>query len=160
MVDPFSQKVMQLTSDQKIAFDEIIEFLKKSIKSNSDECMVHTLIGYVGSGKTTLTRFLTDWCNKNNMTYAGVAPTHKAKKVLENILNKDSFIEIITSIFLKIKNMENMDFDRLIFDIIWNNVDYNKPEDLIELISTRAIFDTTSKSKPLTIRELVNALNE
>lgn len=84
----------------------------------------------------------------------------KAYSLTYDKTNKDSFIEIITSIFLKIKNMENMDFDRLIFDIQWNNVDYNKPEDLIELISTRAIFDTTSKSKPLTIRELVNALNE
>jgi hypothetical protein len=95
---------MQLTSDQKIAFDEIIEFLKKSIKPNSDDCMVHTLIGYAGSGKTTLTRFLTDWCNKNNMTYAGVAPTHKAKKVLENILNKDSFIENSTFTVAKFLN--------------------------------------------------------
>ena len=86
---------MQLTSDQKIAFDEITKFLKVSIKSDGND-MIWTLIGYAGSGKTTLTRFIADWCNKNGISYAGVAPTHKAKKVLESVLNKESFIENTT----------------------------------------------------------------
>lgn len=74
--------------------------------------------------------------------------------------NKDSFIEIITSSFLKIKNVENIDFNRLTFDITWNIVDYNKPADLIELIRARAMADASSQSKSITIRELINALME
>lgn len=94
---------MQLTSDQKIAFDEITKFLKTSIKPDGND-MIWTLIGYAGSGKTTLTRFIADWCNKNGISYAGVAPTHKAKKVLESVLNKDSFIENSTFTVAKFLN--------------------------------------------------------
>ena len=83
---------MELTTDQKIAFDEIITFIKETIRPDYSN-MVWTLIGYAGSGKTTLTRFVADWCNSHSISYAGVAPTHKAKKVLESILNKDSFME-------------------------------------------------------------------
>lgn len=93
---------MQLTSDQKIAFDEITKFMKIVSKTESDG--IHTLIGYAGSGKTTLTKFLADWCNKNGITYAGVAPTHKAKKVLETVLNSGTFVESSTYTVAKFLN--------------------------------------------------------
>lgn len=84
----------------------------------------------------------------------------KAYSLTYDKTNKDSFLEIITTSFLRIKNMENIDYNRLTFDIQWNYVDYNKPAELIKIIRTRAIDDTSSKSKPLTIRELIDALNE
>ena len=51
-----------------------------------------------------MTRFVIDWCNKNNITFVGIAPTHKAKKVLEAVLNKDNFLENITFTVAKFLN--------------------------------------------------------
>jgi len=79
----------QLTPDQQIAFKEIKRFAK------SDES-IHTLVGYGGTGKTFLTRYIFYWAIDNNITIAGIAPTCKARKVLEQSLNTNSFIPAIT----------------------------------------------------------------
>lgn len=80
---------MNLTKDQKIALDEIIAFIK------SKE-IAHTLRGYAGTGKSFLTKYIFNWTSENQIIVAGIAPTHKAKKVLENILNQNSFVPVTT----------------------------------------------------------------
>jgi len=79
---------MSLTDDQQFAFDEIIEFIK------DDKYDFFTLKGNAGTGKTFLTKRISDWCIENNIKIVGMAPTHKAKRVLSNFLNKDSFMPI------------------------------------------------------------------
>jgi hypothetical protein len=68
-----------LTDDQQKAFAEIKEFI--SGKETS-----HCLAGYGGTGKTFLTRYILAWCQQRNISVAGLAPTHKARKVLESNL--------------------------------------------------------------------------
>ena len=76
---------MELTKDQKIAFDEIKAFIKSGNP-------VHTLTGFGGSGKTFLTKQIYYWAQEQHMTVAGIAPTHKARKVLEAVLNQACFM--------------------------------------------------------------------
>lgn len=79
-----------LTPDQAKALEEIIEFIEKSDEST------HTLRGFAGTGKSFLTRHIFELCHTKNITVAGMAPTHKARKVLERILSKDSILPVNT----------------------------------------------------------------
>lgn len=79
-----------LTPDQEKALEEIIEFIEKSDETS------HTLRGFAGTGKSFLTRHIFEWCHTKNITVAAMAPTHKARKVLEKILSKDSLLQVNT----------------------------------------------------------------
>ena len=83
----------KLTPDQQEALINILEFIKRPIEEYKD-CSV-ILYAAAGCGKTFLTRRIVDklrgWCN-----IAGVAPTHKSRKVLDKFLNKNSFNAIKT----------------------------------------------------------------
>jgi len=65
------------------------------------------LTGSAGTGKTTLTKFIAQACMENNMAICGIAPTHKAVHVLENVLNARNMLPIpvftIASILGKMK---------------------------------------------------------
>jgi hypothetical protein len=78
-----------LTPDQQSALDGIINF----IYNDPENCAV--LYAAAGCGKTFLTQVI---ANKVRGTHrvAGVAPTHKARKVLDKFLNKGSLIKIKT----------------------------------------------------------------
>jgi len=53
------------------------------------------LQGSAGTGKSTLTKYICNYYNEQkNTLVCAIAPTHKAKKVIENILNKDTIIPI------------------------------------------------------------------
>ena len=84
----------ELTSSQKIAFDKIIAFL------NSDIDRVFVLAGSAGTGKTTLTKiivkYIGDMKSALPLKVCGIAPTHKAKRVLSNVLNSNKFLLIPT----------------------------------------------------------------
>lgn len=82
-------KSISLTDDQEVAFREITDFVK------SDD-YIHTLSGFAGTGKTFLTKYIFWWAQDNNITVAGIAPTHKARKVLEKSLNTASFVQAVT----------------------------------------------------------------
>lgn len=79
-----------LTGDQEIALQQIIRFIQ-----NPDET-AYTLRGYAGTGKSFLTRHIFEWCYSKNITVAGVCPTHKARKVLEQVLNNNSIYHVTT----------------------------------------------------------------
>jgi shikimate kinase len=78
-----------LTSDQQNAKDTILEFIGNPEKRSI------VLYGAAGTGKSSLTRSILDEI-RCIYTVAGVAPTHKARKVLDRFLNVDSFITIKT----------------------------------------------------------------
>src|SRR5581483_10674486 len=75
-----------LTPDQEIALQGLLEFVARPIQTFADCATV--LYASAGCGKTYLTRFLADSL-KNKYALCGVAPTHKARKVLDHFLNKN-----------------------------------------------------------------------
>lgn len=80
-----------LTQDQKQAFDTVKYFLADF------ENPALTIAGSAGVGKTTLTKILADYIRDcSRMRIAAIAPTHKARRVLHYILNKDRFVTIPT----------------------------------------------------------------
>ena len=80
-----------LTEDQNTALNEIKVFL-------DNDAVTHTLVGHAGSGKTTLTKEVVKYVINKSMCVIGVAPTHKARKVLDMILNDSicSFVNVDT----------------------------------------------------------------
>lgn len=92
---------MVLTNDQKQALSGIIDFLYKPIESKDDACAI--LYAAAGCGKTYLTRVISDHV-RDHFRIAGVAPTHKAKKVLGISLNTNAFIKIKTMTIASLLN--------------------------------------------------------
>lgn len=78
----------ELTPDQESAKNTILSFLK-----NEDKHIL--LYGAAGTGKSRLVREIVDQI-RLNYTVAGVAPTHKARKILDRFLNTNSFMTIKT----------------------------------------------------------------
>jgi hypothetical protein len=89
-----------LNAGQQSALNHLQKFLRIPINSASLKTCCATLSGYAGTGKTTLTRKLVDSAKLMNLTVMGVAPTHKARKVLHYMLNSDRsvFSVVIQSI--------------------------------------------------------------
>jgi hypothetical protein len=83
---------MELSNDQEIVLKQIIEFIYKPIKEISDVAGI--MCGAAGCGKTFLTKIIV---SKIRQVYriAGVAPTHKARKILEDFLNKNQVFYLI-----------------------------------------------------------------
>jgi hypothetical protein len=84
---------MSLTTDQEIALTSIIKFITSPIRTKNDVAAV--LYSAAGCGKSYLTGILVNKL-KGMYSIAGVAPTHKARKVLEAYLNKDALVKIST----------------------------------------------------------------
>lgn len=89
-----------LTQDQEKALHGILNFLSTPINEFKDCATI--LYAAAGCGKTFLTRFIVDKL-RGKYVIAGVAPTHKARKVLHNFLNnplpsKDSEISSFLTI--------------------------------------------------------------
>lgn len=86
-------KEMKLTADQEEALANIILFVRSPVKKKEDCAGI--LYAAAGCGKTFLTRVIVQKL-RNSHRIAGVAPTHKARKVLDSFLNKDSLIKVQT----------------------------------------------------------------
>lgn len=82
-----------LTDDQKNALSGILEFIQRPIEKYKDCSTI--LYAAAGCGKSFLTRFIADKI-RGKLVIAGVAPTHKARKVLDKFLNANAFIHIKT----------------------------------------------------------------
>lgn len=73
---------MELTEDQKDVFEKVKAFME------DEETPALTISGSAGTGKTFLTKYIIDYIqNDKYLHIAGVAPTHKAAKVLEKTIN-------------------------------------------------------------------------
>jgi len=78
-----------LTTSQKVAYDKFISFL-----TDEEACLV--IYGSAGTGKSFLTKKIADELLRKNINMVGVAPTHKALKVLKKILNAQRIFTIET----------------------------------------------------------------
>ena len=96
-----------LTVDQEKALTGILEFIQKPVKELKDCATI--LYAAAGCGKTFLTRVIVDKV-RGKYSIAGVAPTHKARKVLDQFLNQNSFYTIktmtIASLLSKLRTEE------------------------------------------------------
>jgi hypothetical protein len=85
-----------LTDDQNNAATYIQQFITSPISENIDSYAC-TLSGSAGTGKTTLTKMIVKMVRRSGKQVLCVAPTHKARKVLDAIVNTSSFLRIPTS---------------------------------------------------------------
>jgi hypothetical protein len=74
-----------LNVEQEAALNGILEFIEKPVNNFAD-CTT-LLSAFVGAGKTFLTRHIADKI-RGKLSVAGVAPSHKARKVLDRFLNQ------------------------------------------------------------------------
>lgn len=86
-----------LTNDQKVAQDYISEFIARPFNADDPDSYLCTLCGSAGTGKTTLTKLVVNMVRRSGRQVLCVAPTHKARKVLDSIVNTSSFLRIPTS---------------------------------------------------------------
>ena len=78
---------MELSDCQEQAYQYIIENLPKE--------RVILLEGSAGTGKTTLTKKICNYYRQiKNVLVCAIAPTHKSKKIIKHILNKNTLIPI------------------------------------------------------------------
>lgn len=84
---------MNLTPDQRSALDNILAFIRSPVKTRDD--VAATLYAAAGCGKTFLTRVIVNNVRGSHRV-VGVAPTHKARKVLASFLNAGSLLTVKT----------------------------------------------------------------
>ena len=84
--------ILNLTNDQRIAYDDIIKFINSDFNPNDYR---RALVGPAGSGKTYLVNALITNCNLSYSTIGLSAPTHKACRVLSESI-KNSSCKVIT----------------------------------------------------------------
>ena len=78
---------MKLTAHQQSVFDEIVADIENF--NDFGQCFVGALSGPAGSGKSTTSAELIDYFLKStNYDIAVTAPTHKALKVLNDMIKK------------------------------------------------------------------------
>jgi len=89
--------MIKLTDHQQQKHDKIKTFLARGVFEADITSFVLVLSGAAGTGKTTLTKQVADYARSNfNWKIVGVAPTHKARRVLSSILNQGTFLQIET----------------------------------------------------------------
>ena len=92
-------ETMELTPQQQRAFEHFTEVMK----TNS----VFLLQGFAGTGKTTLTKHIVKYFSMKRLPICAIAPTHKAKRVIEAMVNHKQLFPVpaftIASIMGKIR---------------------------------------------------------
>jgi predicted NAD-dependent protein-ADP-ribosyltransferase YbiA (DUF1768 family) len=76
-------------NDQQVeALNNIAEFISKGFDTTSKNITdnMYTLMGYAGTGKTSITKILLEYLRKRNITNDVTATTHKAKGVLSKAI--------------------------------------------------------------------------
>jgi exodeoxyribonuclease-5 len=76
-------------NDQQVeALNNIAEFISKGYDMTTDDVTdnMYTLMGYAGTGKTSITKILLEYLRKRNISYSVTATTHKAKGVLSKAI--------------------------------------------------------------------------
>jgi len=83
-----------LTPGQDSALKYISDWLSLTIDKSDPITYLCTLCGNAGTGKTTLTKLIVKKARRQGNQVLCCAPTHKAKKVLSNIINTCAVIRI------------------------------------------------------------------
>ena len=99
---------------QEDALTKIGEFLDSDKKE-------FTLMGYAGTGKTSITKILLEYIRRSNLSVSVTAPTNKAKTVIANMAGKNAKT-IFKALGLKptVGDPNELDVKNLVFD--------NKPD--------------------------------
>ena len=100
----------------KLGEDQInsLNSIKNFIKSDK---LCYSLIGYAGTGKSTLIKEIIDYLEKEWINYILCAPTHKAKVVLERFTNREGVtLHKLLSLSPNIEIL-NLDFRELQFSM-------------------------------------------
>ena len=92
----------ELGEDQVNALNAIKQFL------NSDN-LCYSVIGYAGTGKSTLIKEVVNHLDSLSMGYLLCAPTHKAKMVMERFSGREAFT--LHKLLSLSPNLEIVDFD-------------------------------------------------
>ncbi|MAM87541.1 MAG: hypothetical protein CME36_09580 [unclassified Hahellaceae] len=96
---------VQLTEDQSAAFKTMCAFVQDKLEEE-----VMTLVGYAGTGKTTLMNLLVCFARDEGLKVAVAAPTNKAVGVLKEKIGADvgaSFGSIHSFLGLRMKELED-----------------------------------------------------
>ncbi len=78
-IEEKSVQSSELTSEQRKAYKEVIDFIENSSEQN------FRLSGYAGTGKSFLMAKVIEWLKEEEYKYAVAAPTNKAAKNLTQI---------------------------------------------------------------------------
>lgn len=107
---------IKLGLEQEIAVDLIKKFISTSKET------AFSLMGYAGTGKTTIIRWLIDYLESENIQYILAAPTHKAKSAINYATNRTAFT--LHQLLKLLPNMEIINFDLrdLQFNMDWNKL--------------------------------------
>lgn len=104
--------MIQLNDDQKEALLQIKNFIQ------SDE-VFFVLTGSAGTGKTTLVKYILEYCSLNYHPTSIAAPTHKAANVLRDILGHEAqittlhqLLQLEANIELDSVDLKNLDFKK------------------------------------------------
>lgn len=96
-----------LTKDQKIAVDNLIDFIAKDWDNND---FIRGLCGAGGTGKTFITNYIINNCKYTSSVIKCTAPTHKACRVLSNSINNKKVDTIQSTFGLRLDlRLENFD---------------------------------------------------
>lgn len=91
-----SKQTKTWTPDQQRAIQKITEFAGTPVDDSDIDTYLYTLSGFAGTGKTTITKELIKVSRKLGLQVLCAAPTHKARKVLDSIINQGTFIKTPT----------------------------------------------------------------
>lgn len=82
----------QPNEQQVEALNNIAKFISKGFDVSSKDVTdnMYTLMGYAGTGKTSITKILLEYLKKRNISNDITATTHKAKGVLAGAVNKET----------------------------------------------------------------------
>lgn len=103
-----------LGEEQQLAIDSIINFIKTSKE------VAYSLVGYAGTGKTTIIKWLINYLEQNGIYYTLAAPTHKAKSVMKYATNREAMT--IHQILQLTPNIEILDLDLRDLQFVMNKV--------------------------------------
>lgn len=105
---------MEYTTDQKLALTNLEEWGNKDVEKNSD--LEYTLNGSAGTGKTTIVKEFLKTLNYPSSRVVVTAPTHKAKKQIEDATGvKGTTIQKILGLRPN-TNLEHFNINRPQFD--------------------------------------------
>jgi len=105
---------MVYTKDQETALKDMLNWSKKEIKTTKD--LLYTLDGAAGTGKTTIVRAFLQQLNIRPSKIAVTAPTHKAKKVIQEATDYNSqTIQKLLGLRPDV-NMDNFDINKPVFN--------------------------------------------
>lgn len=127
-------KGYELTNSQKNAIKNLDDFF------NDQSQKVFLLKGYGGTGKTFLTKGITDYLEEKGINFVLAAPTGKAAKVIQNKTNKlattiHKAIYFFKDLYDDYKDDRKIDTFKIFFNIDENNI---QPSDTV------FIFDEAS----------------